>query len=460
MDFSRHSLDAKLPIHLPPYHPPSRLPAALANLPAELLLEIGQHLDVPSLSRLSRSSRKFYHQLDSEVTKRASDHALAPRVMYETNFNFSESQQHGVDIPTLRPRWSLGSLEERFGHRRRTSAPDYCPWVLERFGRVVHQGKRDAVQNLLDRGLSPDAYLVCGARMLSIAVEQGHMEVAKLLLERGARACLPDPGRYTSPLDRAAQKGDIEMVQLLISADPAVNSCICLHRVIFYRRDVAEVLTPLIDPATFNHVEGVGRTALHQAMLDGHSGTAMHLIGLPGIDLNAQDADGWAPLHFALHRPLLVQALLEAGAAINVTLPGGGDNVLHVALSSALPEDPVGLGQIQMVPLRVVTNDLLAVVLLLLRHGAEVNGVSARGTPMHCAVRLKSLTLVNMLLTESPTPVDLTIQDQNGHDAVELAAARGLLMIAHVLRQASLGQDPDLGILSGASRRRRSWQAG
>jgi ankyrin repeat protein len=58
----------------------------------------------------------------------------------------------------------------------------------------------------------------------------------------------------------------------------------------------------------------------------------------------------------------------------------------------------------------------------LLRYGADVNGMSPYGTPMHCAVRTRARSIVEVLLRESLTPPDLTIQDSYGQTAMESAS--------------------------------------
>jgi ankyrin repeat protein len=107
-------------------------------------------------------------------------------------------------------------------------------------------------------------------------------------------------------------------------------------------------------------------------MKDGYVDTAMYLIRIPEIDLDFQDPQGWTALHFALQRHVLVQALLEAGAAVNITSPRSGQNALHIALQT------------------VDVSKLPSILRELLRHGADVNTNSFYGTPIHCAVRTRA----------------------------------------------------------------------
>ncbi|OKO99865.1 Ankyrin-1 [Penicillium subrubescens] len=258
--------------------------------------------------------------------------------------------------------------------------PAYVPTEFEPLGQAIYRGNFDAVQNLLQRGVNPNSYLVNGARMLSVAVESGNMEIIKLLLEFGALPCCKDPGLPSSPLERAARKSEMEVIRAMLLTDCEVDSCITLRDVVFYRKEVVELLIPLVDKSRFYLTNAGGQTVLHLAMRDAY-------------------------------------ALLEAGAAVNITLPHGGQNALHVALKI------------------VAASELPPILCELLRYGADVNGMSPYGTPMHCAVRTRARSIVEVLLRESLTPPDLTIQDSYGQTAMESAFQLGYDEIGNLLKE-------------------------
>ena len=81
-------------------------------------------------------------------------------------------------------------------------------------------GRLAEVQQLLDKGASPDAWGVDYVSPALVgAAEEGHVAVVKLLLERGADPDLRDSGGKTAA-ERARERGHVEVVQLILSGRP------------------------------------------------------------------------------------------------------------------------------------------------------------------------------------------------------------------------------------------------
>lgn len=393
-----------------------QFPASFGMLPRELVLGIAKHLDLESLSHLSQTCKGLHGLLDPEITKLAPRAALSRRGAYSTSFIYEDDQEHGVDLGSFGVR--VRSRHDSTIFHRRPTSPVSEPSTSEPLGWVIYQGKYDAVQNLLKRGANPNAYLANGPRMLSVAVDSGNVEILKLLLKFGARPCLRDPRLCTSPLDRAAFKGEIDMVREMLLADRNVDSCITLHDAVYYRKEIVELLIPHMDKSMFNDGNLGGLTPLQLAMRDACIDTAIYLIGVLGVEIDKQDVNGWTALHYAMDRHILVQTLIEAGANIHTTVFRSGYNSLHVALRT------VGL-----------TAELSIVLRELLRHGADVNCISTSGTPVHCAVRTRSKSVVDVLLFESPTRPDLTIRDGYGQTPIDLAFCCGYNEIGQALME-------------------------
>ena len=118
--------------------------------------------------------------------------------------------------------------------------------------RAVHFGQIDAVRCLLDLGLPPDEAIPLGRNSddeeawswggpLWHAAAFGHLDIARLLLDRGAD---PNANVYASgwPLDRAYERGDRAMVDLLYErgARPSIYTVCAAHDLGAARRVLAE----------------------------------------------------------------------------------------------------------------------------------------------------------------------------------------------------------------------------
>jgi ankyrin repeat protein len=83
--------------------------------------------------------------------------------------------------------------------------------------RAVRQGDLAAVRALLDAGVSANTKYRYDRTALSFAADRGHLEVARLLLERGADVDARDTFYQMTPLGAAAGKGHAEIVRLMLA---------------------------------------------------------------------------------------------------------------------------------------------------------------------------------------------------------------------------------------------------
>jgi ankyrin repeat protein len=153
---------------------------------------------------------------------------------------------------------------------------------------------------------------------LHLASEEGHMDVACLLLEHGAVADVRDNDNCT-PLHWASQQGHPGLVRVLIEhgADAGArdnDNCTPLHWA--SQQGHSEVIRVLIEhDADADARDNDKCTPLHWASQRGHP-EAVRVLVEHGIDVNARDHSSWTPLHRASQygHSDVVQFLLEHGA--------------------------------------------------------------------------------------------------------------------------------------------------
>ena len=81
---------------------------------------------------------------------------------------------------------------------------------------AVRKGDAAAVKALLDQGVPVDTKYRYDRTALSFAADRGHVEIVKVLLERGADPDAVDSFYHQTPLASAAYKGNAEVVRILL----------------------------------------------------------------------------------------------------------------------------------------------------------------------------------------------------------------------------------------------------
>ena len=183
---------------------------------------------------------------------------------------------------------------------------------------AVWNGDLEGVQAELDNGVDVDEKDdLWGRTPLHIAAEEGHKEIAELLIAAGADVNAKDSVGFT-PLHEAAWKGHKEVVELLIDNGADVNAKsdwferTPLHDAvpnikIPANKEAKEIVELLIAKgADMNAKDGVlGDTILHYAASQGHKEIAKLLIA-KGADVNVRTdgggnpRDGHTPLDWAI----------------------------------------------------------------------------------------------------------------------------------------------------------------
>jgi ankyrin repeat protein len=200
--------------------------------------------------------------------------------------------------------------------------------LLPQLYQAASEGQESLVQELLNQGADVNGQNALLQTALFLAVNNGHTQVAKLLLDRGADACiLSRPNNHDfcgiynadrlTPLDLAACNGNEELVELLIQPRSLGKDDL--------------------------------NSALGYAAGTGHSDLVRKLLEY-GAEINSDYFhDGLTPLILALYdkHEETVQLLLERGAD---TKNDNGHNPLSLAIekgSLALVTRILGLGGYQ-----------------------------------------------------------------------------------------------------------------
>jgi ankyrin repeat protein len=154
---------------------------------------------------------------------------------------------------------------------------------------AARRGDVAAVRAYLKEGADPNAALGDGLTALHLAAQQGNVEIAKILIDAGARVGAGTRiGRYT-PLHLAAEGAHTAVIQTLLAA----------------KADPAAVATPS------------GSTPLHLAAKAMNGESAARLLVENGAPVNAQEASyGQTALMIAAayNRPATVRELMKLGA--------------------------------------------------------------------------------------------------------------------------------------------------
>ena len=257
-----------------------------------------------------------------------------------------------------------------------------------------------------------------GKRMtpLHAAVDNGHLGVAMLLLERGADIESPDSQSQTA-LHTASYRGYRELAALLIDHG-----------------------------ADTNHPDVRGRTPLYLASLRGHDDTVRLLLG-HGADANRPDSDAMTPLHLATREGhnKVVRLLMDHETDVNypdkhgrtplhLASERGHDNIVRLLFDRGAGGNlPDVRGRI---PLHYASlRGQNSTIQLLLDYGADAFHRDNRGrTPLHYAALRGHNDAIRLLLyrgadanhpdSDSTTPLHLASRE--GHnDTVELLLDNG-----------------------------------
>lgn len=261
-----------------------------------------------------------------------------------------------------------------------TSSQQGHPYEATLLMDAVRERNVAAVKLLLEHGADVKARTDSFDSALQIAAEAGDLEIARLLLAKGADAAFPAKGK--SPLHEAALHGHTDIVKLLLAAGLRHDffSAIAAGEIELVRRGLSA------DPSRALRPDGADRMPMDYAAANGQLEMVKLLLANGAPVVRDRRSRLETPLHRAIARQdvAMAELLLSAGSS---------------------PDTSVG-------------------------HRGEY---SDSRPALHAAVAKKNLELVNLLLAYK---VDLTARDTYSQTALHDAAAAGQAEIAAALIKA------------------------
>ena len=217
------------------------------------------------------------------------------------------------------------------------------PW-FKRYPRLhaaAQAGDKEEVLRLIAKGEDVNEYVPWPSTPLYQAALRGHMEVAKLLIEHGAKVNPFPPGENSlhvpTPLDGAIRRGHKDIVVMLL--DHGADPNLYLPLGVAAQSDEPEIAALLIQRgADVNGRDSSGSTALNWASSSSLAVTRLLLAA--GAQVNVKNCNGDTSLtHACTYRHErnmdIVQLLIQNGAEVNV-VNNEGETALTLARKNNL----------------------------------------------------------------------------------------------------------------------------
>ncbi|XP_078498779.1 ankyrin-3 isoform X6 [Lissotriton helveticus] len=310
---------------------------------------------------------------------------------------------------------------------------------------AAHYGNINVATLLLNRGAAVDFTARNDITPLHVASKRGNANMVKLLLDRGAKIDARTKDGLT-PLHCGARSGHEQVVEMLLDRSAPLlsktkNGLSPLHMAT--QGDHLNCVQFLlqhnvpVDDVTNDYL-----TALHVAAHCGHFKVARVLLDKKASP-NAKALNGFTPLHIACkkNRIKVMELLLKHGASIQAVTESGLTPIHvaafmgHVNIVSQLTHHGASPNTTNVrgeTALHMAARAGQAeVVRYLVQHGALVEAKAKDDqTPMHISARLGKADIVQQLLQQGASPDAATT---SGYTPLHLSAREGHEDVASVL---------------------------
>ena len=346
---------------------------------------------------------------------------------------------------------------------------------------AAEEGATEIMQILLGSGPSADTSAdgedkeaastpSIGSEALYTAIEKGDHEMVRLLVEAGADVNAAEGFGGNTPLHEAVEQGDVEMVKILVAAGADVNAEGFMSRTpltLAAEEGATEIMQILLGsgPSADTSADGedkeaastpsIGSEALYTAVEKGDH-EMVRLLVEAGADVNAAEGFGGnTPLHEAVEQGdvEMVKILVAAGADVNaegfmsrtpLTLAAeeGATEIMQILLGSGPDADTPADGEDkEAASTPSIGSEALytavekgdhEMVRLLVEAGADVNAAEGFGgnTPLHEAVEQGDVEMVKILVAAG---ADVNAEGFMSRTPLTLAAEDGATEIMRIL---------------------------
>ena len=378
---------------------------------------------------------------DSSLANRGSRHGMAPlhcAVLGGSEPVVTLLLDRGANIHARMSRHDLEAIDFAvWGERGHRPHPDIARLLISRgathdLSIAAALGSFAAVRQMLDANPPRiDEARPSGRRPLSTAVEFGHDDIVRLLLERGAHPQWDEPDApHGTSLHSAARRGNLAMVELLLDhgADP--------------NEDVDSTDSPLVFAATpevraLIESRGGNRGLFDTDWIEHDDAMLQRVTDNPAEHVYRIGA----AITMTADRPELLARLLDAGVRmpdVHTACQGYLVNAsaLRTLLAHGMSPDQMNWQHQTLLHL-ACTKETTECAAILLDAGATITARDDeyRSTPLAWAARTNRLPLVEFLLSRG-APVDLP-DDEPWATPLAWAERRGHGEVAALLRARS-----------------------